>query len=278
VARHRLNEDDVTEVLETVGGPDGSGPSGDTVSRRWLPRKVRVSVAAGAVFALVATVAGLALGRSRPTAIQTDPVPSSVTGENATPTQAISASPTATQTVTATPTPQHTVSPSTVASPSLSPTPTPTPEPAPAELVVGTTRSLESISSTGAYLATNGSYGNVISVTADSAATTKQAATFTVVAGLADASCVTFRASNGSYLRHRNFRLRLDPFSDTSLFRQDATFCPRAGSITGSLSFESVNYPGSYLHGRGTEVWLDELVDTAAFRAESSFRVTYALA
>jgi len=57
-----------------------------------------------------------------------------------------------------------------------------------------------------------------------------QAATVTVVAGLAQASCYTFRTASGSYLRHRDYQLRVDPFTDTTLFRDDATFCARTGS------------------------------------------------
>lgn len=38
----------------------------------------------------------------------------------------------------------------------------------------------------------------------------KQSATFTVVPGLADANCSSFRDSAGRYLRHWDFRVRFD--------------------------------------------------------------------
>ena len=62
------------------------------------------------------------------------------------------------------------------------------------------------------------------------------------------------------------------------LFREDATFCVRPGSVPGSLSFESFNYPGWYLRHRGNELWVDHSTRTAEFAADSSFLVRGALA
>jgi hypothetical protein len=94
-----------------------------------------------------------------------------------------------------------------------------------------------------------------------------------VVAGLADPDCYSFVASNGDYLRHRYFRARLATSDGSTLFKQDATFCPRPGSKSGSVSLEAYNYPGDFLRARGTELWLDPHEDSADYAAESSFFV-----
>ncbi|KAJ7886029.1 alpha-L-arabinofuranosidase B [Mycena leptocephala] len=61
--------------------------------------------------------------------------------------------------------------------------------------------------------------------------------TFRARAGLADSSCFSFESRNfpGSYLRHSNFRLRLDPSDGTTLFNSDATFCLRAGHTSSGV-------------------------------------------
>jgi hypothetical protein len=86
-------------------------------------------------------------------------------------------------------------------------------------------------------------------VTAGSSGTDKQDATFVETAGLANASCVSFESIDrpGSYLRHQNFQLHLQPSDGSPLFAQDATFCPGAGNSGQGMSFQSVNFPGRYL-------------------------------
>jgi len=92
-----------------------------------------------------------------------------------------------------------------------------------------------------------------------------------VVPGLAAESCYSLRAGDGRYLRHASWRLRLGADVGTVLFRGDATFCPRSGSVPGSVSLESFNYPGRYLRHVGTALWIDPSDGTPAFRADSSF-------
>ncbi|WP_218060589.1 AbfB domain-containing protein [Micromonospora sediminicola] len=72
-------------------------------------------------------------------------------------------------------------------------------------------------------------------------------ATFRVQSGLADPTCVSLAAVNiaGAYLRHRDFRVRLESFTDTALFRADATFCPE--SAPGGVRLRSVNLTDRYL-------------------------------
>ena len=95
-------------------------------------------------------------------------------------------------------------------------------------------------------------------ITAGSPAADKKDGTFVETAGLADAACVSFESVDkpGSYLRHQNFQLHLQPSDGSSLFAQDATFCPRAGNSGQGTSFESVNYPGRFLRAFENTVYL----------------------
>ena len=145
-------------------------------------------------------------------------------------------------------------------------------------LAAGRRVSLESAGGTGRYVTTVDSLGVLLPLGPGSADAARRAATFTVLAGLADSRCFSFRARDGRYLRHADWRVRLTPDQGTELFRGDATFCPRAGSTTASTALEASNYPGWFLHRRDGQLWVDQTDGTAAFRADSSFRVRPALA
>ncbi|WP_171112854.1 family 43 glycosylhydrolase [Streptomyces gossypiisoli] len=141
-----------------------------------------------------------------------------------------------------------------------------------ATLPTHTTRSLQSVNFPGRYAAVRSdSLGHLDPVTSSSTAAVKQNATFTVVPGLADSTCYSLRDSSGRYLRHMDFRVRFDASNGTALFRQDATYCARPGSATGSVSLESYNYPGRYLRHYYYELRVDPYQDNATFRADSSF-------
>jgi hypothetical protein len=86
-------------------------------------------------------------------------------------------------------------------------------------------------------------------VTAASSAIDKQAATFVEATGLANPSCISFESIDrpGSYLRHQNFQLHLQPNDGSPLFSQDATFCPGPGNSGQGTSFQSVNFAGRFL-------------------------------
>jgi hypothetical protein len=105
--------------------------------------------------------------------------------------------------------------------------------------------------STSGYLKHNDTDDSVVlaPITAASSATDKQSATFVQAAGLANPRCVSFASIDrpGSYLRHQNFQLRLQPSDGSALFSQDATFCPGPGNSGQGTSFQSVNFPGQYL-------------------------------
>ncbi|MDR7326463.1 hypothetical protein J2S44_006713 [Catenuloplanes niger] len=147
-----------------------------------------------------------------------------------------------------------------------------------ASLPVSAPRSLQSVNYPDRYVRHRDHLGYVEPVTSSSAASVKQDATFTIVPGLADANCSSFRAANGSYLRHWDYRLRLDPSDGSATFAKDATYCARPGSVTGSVSLESYNYPGRYIRHYNYELRVELYQDSATFRADSSFRAVTAWA
>ncbi|MFC4463483.1 family 43 glycosylhydrolase [Streptomyces xiangluensis] len=142
-----------------------------------------------------------------------------------------------------------------------------------AALPTHTNRSLQSVNFTGRYLAVRSdSLGYLDPVTSSSTTAVKQSATFTIVPGLADSTCYSFRDSSGRYLRHKDYRIRFDANNGTATFHKDATYCARPGSAAGSVSLESFNYPGRYLRHYYYELRIDPFQDNATFRADSSFR------
>jgi hypothetical protein len=77
-------------------------------------------------------------------------------------------------------------------------------------------------------------------------------------AGLANPQCISFESINkpGSYLRHANYQFRLQPNDGSTLFAQDATFCPQAGNSGQGTSFKSVNFPDRYIRAFNSTVYL----------------------
>ncbi|WP_078941052.1 alpha-L-arabinofuranosidase B [Streptomyces sp. XY152] len=94
-----------------------------------------------------------------------------------------------------------------------------------------------------------GSGVTIAPVSASSGSTAKSGATWTVRAGLANSSCVSFESADraGQYLRHANFTVRLNTNDGTAQFAEDATFCADAGHNGQGHSFRSANYPSDYL-------------------------------
>ncbi|MEU3355182.1 AbfB domain-containing protein [Streptomyces sp. NPDC037389] len=100
--------------------------------------------------------------------------------------------------------------------------------------------------------------GFISPVTASSSDLDRKDATFNVVTGLADGSCYSFESRNypGYYLRHSQFRVRLDKWVDSSLFAADATFCALRGNYGPGVSFRSYNYPTRFLRHYAGEIWI----------------------
>jgi hypothetical protein len=94
--------------------------------------------------------------------------------------------------------------------------------------------------------------------------------------GLADSQLVSFESVNypGHYLRHQDFRLKLQKSDGSQLFRQDATFKLGPGLADGSWSsFESINYPGHFIRHRNFHLYLERGNDDL-FRKDSTFRIS----
>ncbi|GGS54979.1 glycoside hydrolase family 43 protein [Streptomyces violaceus] len=78
------------------------------------------------------------------------------------------------------------------------------------------------------------------------------------------------------YIRHTNFDVRVDPNVSPA---QDAQFRLRPGLAgSGTVSFESANFPGYYLRQDGADFQLVHNDGTAAFAAEATFRRVAGLA
>ncbi|WP_212999552.1 sigma-70 family RNA polymerase sigma factor [Winogradskya consettensis] len=92
--------------------------------------------------------------------------------------------------------------------------------------------------------------------------------------GIADRSCVSFRDSDGRYVRHASFRIMLSAQEDRELFRMDATFCPQKGDAAGTVRFRSFNYPDRFIRVAAGELRLDPAESTAAYVAASTFTVS----
>ncbi|MFD5840203.1 glycoside hydrolase family 43 protein [Streptomyces chartreusis] len=133
------------------------------------------------------------------------------------------------------------------------------------------TRSFQSGNYTTRYWQTQSSLLNLPVVSSSSTTAEKQASTFTVAAGLADTNGYSFRDSSGKYLRHYDFRARFDTDDGTSTFAKDATFIARAGTTTGSIRWESYNYPGHYLRHYNYQLRVARTDGTDLFRQDSSF-------
>ncbi|WUH95742.1 alpha-L-arabinofuranosidase B [Streptomyces sp. NBC_00433] len=113
---------------------------------------------------------------------------------------------------------------------------------------------------TGDYITHDDNDTNVVisPVTSSSTSTAKADATWIVRAGLANSSCVSFESANksGQYLRHYNYKLQLAASDGSSIFQQDATFCPQSGQNGQGFSLQSVNFPDKYLRHFNYNVYI----------------------
>ncbi|WAP61054.1 AbfB domain-containing protein [Streptomyces sp. S465] len=84
----------------------------------------------------------------------------------------------------------------------------------------------------------------------------KKDATWTVRPGLANKLCYSFESRNypGEYLRHRDFRVRREAGDGSTVYQQDATWCPIQGN--GGIRMSAANFPGQYLRHIDAELWL----------------------
>ncbi|SHN47176.1 AbfB domain-containing protein [Cryptosporangium aurantiacum] len=228
----------------------------------WVATAARFIAVTGAVVLTISTL--LAYADSR----KTQPEPTSTRIGPAAP----SASPSPARATSAATTPSASSSPR---APSSS---TAVASPASAPLSLSGSRSLRSVAHPDRYVRAVDDLAAVTPVSRSSSGASRREATFTVVRGLSDPSCRSFRDASGRYLRHFAFRVRLDHDDRSEIFRQDVTFCARTGATRRSVSFQSTNYPDRYLHLRGDELWIDRPDSSPAFRAAASFEVSAPLA
>lgn len=156
-------------------------------------------------------------------------------------------------------------------------TPPPVNPPPSTLLTVGSTVALQVATPgfTSRYLRHSGALGVTEVVGAGSSDALKGDANWKVVAGLADANCVSFESANtpGQYLRHAAYRLRLDQNDNGAQFKGDATFCLVKGldGAAGTVSLASKNNPSRYIRHRNAEVWLDAAATDTGYKQDASW-------
>ncbi|MGW4942057.1 alpha-L-arabinofuranosidase B [Actinoplanes sp. NPDC004185] len=123
------------------------------------------------------------------------------------------------------------------------------------------------------YISHSGSTVNTAVVSSSSPSTTKANASWIVRAGLANNACVSFESRNtaGNYLRHQNYQLYLNANDGSSLFAQDATFCPQAGRNGQGNSFASVNFPDRFIRHYTNLVYTASNGGTNAFDSATAW-------
>ncbi|PAZ13018.1 alpha-L-arabinofuranosidase [Streptomyces sp. SA15] len=177
------------------------------------------------------------------------------------------------RTTKASPSPHGSASATPPADPPKSPTPRPSsPD---AKPPAATWRSVRSVNYPDRYWHVS---GGLVRLDPVRGSESREDSTFKQVKGLADASCYSFATSDGAYLRHRDFVLRADRDDGSSLFEQDATFCPRSSPYSGAVMLEAVNYPGRFLRHRNFTVRLESYQYSGQYQADSAFRLVDGLA
>ncbi|KAL7779574.1 hypothetical protein CFE70_009078 [Pyrenophora teres f. teres 0-1] len=153
---------------------------------------------------------------------------------------------------------------------------------------VGSSVSFGAITSgyTGRYLAHTGATVNTQVVSSTSTALLKRQASWIVRAGLANSACFSFESkdTSGSFIRHYDFILQLQANDGSKAFKEDATFCPRAG-LSGQFStIAAWGYPTrlirhfnnvGYIASNGG---VHEFDNAASFNADVTWNVGSSLA
>jgi hypothetical protein len=107
-------------------------------------------------------------------------------------------------------------------------------------------------------------------------------ATWTVVAGLADATCFSFESVEhvGSYLRQHDSQVALAASDGSDQYKADATWCSRPGLAGAGVSLESKASPGRFLRHKDSRLWaandngqLPGDGDAVAFKQDATWTV-----
>ncbi len=90
---------------------------------------------------------------------------------------------------------------------------------------------------------------SIVQVSSSSSSAVKASATWIPRAGLSNSSCVSFESADqsGKYLRHDGFQLYLDASDGSSLFNEDATFCPQTGLNGQGVSLAAAGYADHFI-------------------------------
>jgi hypothetical protein len=115
--------------------------------------------------------------------------------------------------------------------------------------------------------------GSLVKLDVPGGSESREDSTFHVVSGLSDNSCISFATRDGRYLRHRNFVLRADYNDGSSLYQQDATFCPGYSGERGAVLLYSANYPNYALRHKDFGLRLDPYGYNTTNRSDFSFRL-----
>ncbi|MFF3843731.1 AbfB domain-containing protein [Streptomyces sp. NPDC002328] len=205
----------------------------------------------------------------------------SASGSSASPSASKSASPSASASASASPSASTSAQPQGSSSPRTSPVPAPPAPPAsptkgaPAPQPATTRKSVRSVNYPDRYWRVG---GGTVRLEAPGGSEFREDASFDVVAGLARSSCYSFKTSDGTYLRHRNFVLRSERNDGSGLFQQDATFCPNWSPYSGAMTLQSVNYPNYALRHKSFQLRLEPYGYNTGSREDFAFRLVDGLA
>ncbi|MEU1189527.1 AbfB domain-containing protein [Streptomyces sp. NPDC005859] len=134
----------------------------------------------------------------------------------------------------------------------------------------GDKRSLQSVNYPDRYWHVS---GGLVKLDQPGGSESREDSTFVVVKGLSNSSCYTFATHDGKYLRHRDFVLRAERNDGSSLFKQDATFCPGYSGAPGAVLLQSVNYPNYALRQKNFQLRLDPWGYNTTNRPDFYFRL-----
>jgi len=136
-------------------------------------------------------------------------------------------------------------------------------------------RSLEPINLSGSSIRHRNNTAYVEPISASSGLIDKADATFVVVPSLdtRSAGCVSFQSVNfpSSYLRHYNYRFLLGNNDNSTVFKADASFCPKSGLAGSGVSLESISLPGYFIRHSGTSLVLGLNDNSTGFKDDASF-------
>merc|ERR1712183_1139386 len=80
-------------------------------------------------------------------------------------------------------------------------------------------------------------------------------------------------ANPGNFLRHRGFKIYLDPRDSSDLYRSDACFFPRYNKyFTGYTAYESVNYPNQFIRHENFILLLNKDDGSGLFKRGASWK------